>query len=466
MDTRSAHTIDARRFARRLSLLGGAILVAAGSLTLAAPAHAAPLTHDIDGLTYSVDSANPAAGATVLSFTDSNGQTALAIPALIEAGGQAYPVTTIAEEAFLGSGDGAGLADVTLPDSITTIGALAFAGNDLTTITLPSQLTSIGNDAFANNYLQSVVIPDRVISIDNYAFYQNGMASLDLGRSVTTIGGLAFAGNQLTSLDVPDSVVSIDMAAFAFNELQDVTIGTAIQSIAGSAFTQNFAWDWEPFTDPWLIDFTAQNSTLTNVTFTGAAPADMVFAGTGVNGDFDGSFGPAFNVTVSYPLAFGDAQAAGGYTSPTWFGYPTQALATMTFELNGHGDPIAAQSVIVGGAASAPAAPSALGWTFTGWFADEALTTPFEFTGAIDSDTIVYAGWTKNADVPPATDDETTPGQSGPSAHDVPPTQLARTGVLDQTGLIGASLTMLLIGAGLIVVRRHTGKPRQSVPSA
>ena len=69
-------------------------------------------------------------------------------------------------------------------------------------------------------------------------------------------------------------------------------------------------------------------------------------------------------------------------------------LYTVTFDMNGHGDPITAQSVKSGGYAVPPDAPTEDGVVFDGWYADEATTVPFSFADSpITGVTTVYAKW-------------------------------------------------------------------------
>lgn len=68
---------------------------------------------------------------------------------------------------------------------------------------------------------------------------------------------------------------------------------------------------------------------------------------------------------------------------------------TVSFNTNGGGD-IAAQTIEYNKTAAKPADPTKTGYTFAGWYKDEALQTAFNFADAIVDDITLYANWTIN----------------------------------------------------------------------
>ena len=128
-----------------------------------------------------------------------------------------------------------------IPDSVTSIGDMAFYGCDnLTNIIIPDSVTSIGNGAFYGCYnLTNIIIPDSVTSIENYAF--SGCAnftSITIPDSVTSIGESAFSACFiLTSITIPDSVTSISDETFSkCYKLTDIIIPNSVTSIGNMAF--------------------------------------------------------------------------------------------------------------------------------------------------------------------------------------------------------------------------------------
>ena len=82
---------------------------------------------------------------------------------------------------------------------------------------------------------------------------------------------------------------------------------------------------------------------------------------------------------------------------------------SVTFNMNGHGTKVEAQTVKEGEKAVKPADPAATGYTFKGWFADTALKTEFDFNTPINANTTIYAKWEENAAEQPG-GDTTEPG--------------------------------------------------------
>ena len=70
---------------------------------------------------------------------------------------------------------------------------------------------------------------------------------------------------------------------------------------------------------------------------------------------------------------------------------------TVTFDANGHGTAPDAQCVAKNGKATTPAAPTATGYTFGGWYKEAGCTNAWDFANdVVTSDITLYAQWTAN----------------------------------------------------------------------
>ena len=150
--------------------------------------------------------------------------------------------TTIGAEVFMDSA----LQNVDLFDSVTTIGARAFAGcAKLEALTLPESLTEIGEGALDGlTGLKKLVIqcdpaliPAGVFAnlpeladvtvetgaIPAHMFEGSGVTTLALGEGVTEIGESAFAGTKLNTADL-QNVSVIGAGAFEGAALERVTL--------------------------------------------------------------------------------------------------------------------------------------------------------------------------------------------------------------------------------------------------
>src|SRR6266542_3826586 len=240
-------------------------ILALACLLVAAPA-TAQVNYAVSGSTAYVASSPGASGAIVIASTY-NG----------------YPVTSIGHDAF----NGTGLTSVTIPNSVTSIGASAFElctgltnviignsvtniegflfwgcsslasvtiGNSVTSIghgafqlcpsltgvTIPNSVTSIGDQAFDATGLTNVTIPNSVISIGSYGFYGcPSLTNVTIGNSVTSIGSYVFYRcTSLTTVIFGNSVTSIGFSAFLdCTSLTRVTIPNSVTSIGSPAFS-------------------------------------------------------------------------------------------------------------------------------------------------------------------------------------------------------------------------------------
>ena len=123
----------------------------------------------------------------------------------------------------------------------TSIASDAFSGcSGLTSITLPNGLTSIEGSAFSGcSGLTSITIPNSVISIGSSAFSGcSGLTSITIPNGLTNIESSVFSGcSGLTSITIPSSVTSIGSGAFSgCNGLTSITIPNSVTSIGESVF--------------------------------------------------------------------------------------------------------------------------------------------------------------------------------------------------------------------------------------
>ncbi|MBQ7505443.1 MAG: leucine-rich repeat domain-containing protein [Ruminococcus sp.] len=120
------------------------------------------------------------------------------------------------------------------------IGDLAFAGKDVTSVVIPDTVTYIGAGAFANcKNLTSVTLGSGVTEIDDSAFYGcSSLTTINIPNGVTSIGVSAFRGcSSLSSISIPSSVEKIGKYAFRdCSSLTGITIPNSITTIGENMF--------------------------------------------------------------------------------------------------------------------------------------------------------------------------------------------------------------------------------------
>lgn len=93
------------------------------------------------------------------------------------------------------------LKSVTIENGITEIPPLCFSNcGKITEITIPESVTSIGESAFSGTSLKNLEIPNGVQTIGKAAFSNTRLASVSVPASVTTIGENAFVAQATTNV--------------------------------------------------------------------------------------------------------------------------------------------------------------------------------------------------------------------------------------------------------------------------
>lgn len=290
-------------------------------------------------------------------------------------------------------------AVVTIPSRykskpVTTIGYAAFFNSAVTSVTIPDSVTSILDDAFVNcPNLTNISIPNSVTSIGFSAFRScTSLKSITLPSSLNSISEALFSGcSQLTTIHIPVSVTLIEDDAFAGcpssmtvtysgSKTQwddDITKGSNNDVLENhlicAKLEATFTADGTTFAQPQTIDrgekFTEPaEPSKENHTFAGWYNGDEKF-------DFDADTTKApnvLNLVAKWDINKYTVQFVSDHGS----------FADQTIE---HGGTIDPDKLTI---------PDVNGYTFGGWYADEAHETKFDFTKPIKSNTTVYAKWT------------------------------------------------------------------------
>ena len=266
-------------------------------------------------------------------------------------------------------------ADVTIPSCykgkpVTAINNAAFPNSAVTSVTIPDSITSIPDAAFVNcSNLTNISIPNSVTYIGFSAF--DGCASLKsitLPSSLRTIGNSAFAGCPSSmTVTYPGSKTQWDAISKGSNN--DVLENKLVCNKLEATFTA----DGTTFAPTQTIDrggkFTEPAApSKENHTFAGWYNGDEPF-------DFDADTTNAHNV-LNLVAKWDINQYTVKFVSDHG------SFADQTIE---HGKPIDTGELTI---------PPVEGFTFDGWYTDDAYKTEFDFSTPITSNTTVYAKWT------------------------------------------------------------------------
>lgn len=195
----------------------------------------------------------------------------------------------IGSYAFGGTTDGAGIAALVIPDSVTEIADNAFRNaKSLATLTVGKGVTSIGANAFGGTAVTSltynanatvnanafgevtadstIVFGDDVTALPvNVAGKFTNLTAVTLGEGITAIPDNAFDGKaKLATVTVKGTLTSIGALSFRGTAIAEFTVNKEVTAIGGGAFAScaNLA----------TVNYNATNAT-------GTTSAALAFAG-------------------------------------------------------------------------------------------------------------------------------------------------------------------------------------------
>lgn len=302
------------------------------------------------------------------TITKYNGtDTVVVIPSKING----VTVTTIGTDAFLGLN----ITSVTIPDSVTEIGANAFAGctnltsvtygGDWSNLTVQSGNPAVQDAANAPLFDFEFILNNTAVVVTNYKY--NGAAadvtipSRYQGKPVTTIGHAAFFNSAVTSVTIPDSVTSISDEAFInCPKLTNISIPNSVTYIGFSAFSS--CTSLKSITLPSSLSF------ISGALFLGCSQLTTIHIPVSVTSIGNNAFADCPSLmTVTYPgskTQWDDITK--GRNSDVLENHLICAMLEATFTADG--ESISTQTIDRGGKFTEPAAPSKENHTFAGWY--------------------------------------------------------------------------------------------------
>jgi len=292
------------------------------------------------------------------------------------------------------------LTEVIIPDSVTTIGQNVFRYcYALTTVKLPENVTSIGDNTFEScSSLTSITIPEKVTKIGNNMFYRcAGLTSITIPEKVTSIGNNAFSScTGLTSITIPKNVKTIGTYVFTNStNIENIFVDSNNQYftvVDGILFDKNMTTlicylpkkADKSYVIPDSVKTIATaafngNTNLTSVTIPSTIKTINISAFTNcsslTNVKYNG------NETLWKKISVGDYNVPLTGATKEYFWYVTY--------IDENGNIFAKDTVTAGTTVTLPEIPTDDG-CYVEYYGDEALTTLFDATSAIDANTNIY----------------------------------------------------------------------------
>ena len=364
-------------------------------------------------------------------------------------------VTRIGNSALWGM---VSLENVTIPDSVETIGDNAFDGCGVTKIVIPDSVIRIGKEAFRTcGSLEEVKLSKSLTDIEDSTFSNcSVLKQMDIPEGVTTIGMQAFSGcESLSSINIPNSVTNIGAVAFySCVSLSNITIPSSVTTIGGDAFALCVAL--KKITIPQQVEEIGAEA------FTGCAKLEKIDIESGSQLNTVGDYAFATNCVYQNGGCFIDSSQLKEMLGITelaetkiYCGAPLKKsgklsdkgvaeeniIASVTVKLV-DGEQTKTWNVPYGGTYGETVGtleqPTKEGYTFVGWY--DGNGEVFDPAAPLTEDTTIHAEWKKNAAPAPT-----------------PTPAPAPAPVDDDSVDAGAVAATVVLGAGGAVLAYHIG---------
>ena len=314
-----------------------------------------------------------------------------------------------------------------IPNTVKSLGDYSFAYCPyLTDITIPDSVTTIGERVFhSNTALTSITIPGSVKSMGELVFaYCRVLKDVNFLEGVTCIDQQEFLGcKSLETIYLPSTINEIGWGAFSDCEkLKDITVdenNTKFKDINGVLFDSK---GYELISYPEAKTETSYEIPngvyrINNSAFSRAKNLTPITIPKSVKSISVGTFNSRLETIIGVPGSYAEDYAQER-------GYSFEKRACVIFDSKGGSD-VATQYFQVGGTPTKPSDPTKEGYVFEGWYDDYA--SEFDFGEAVSEQKTAYAKWTKAPTSTPTTSPSTGPTTEPTTKPTTEPTTVPAT---------------------------------------
>lgn len=104
--------------------------------------------------------------------------------------------------------------EVSIPTSVTSIGAGSFSDTGIESITIPDSVQTIGGSCFEGSALTRIMLPSHIKTLESRCFANTKLKTFTISNEVEVLGDNCFSGSALESITIPDTVKEVEESCF------------------------------------------------------------------------------------------------------------------------------------------------------------------------------------------------------------------------------------------------------------